>query len=80
MNFDLADVQTMKLKRVTAEHQGTTSYLDKDYQLITITNTDNENDVTSYYFNDKNKADKIEVVMPAMGNAKMTIVRKMNKS
>jgi len=76
MTYHIVDVQTMKAKKVTAEHKGTATYMDKPHQQITVTGSENENDVTSYYYNDKNEAVKIEAVMPAMGNAKMTIVRK----
>lgn len=76
MAYNIADMMTMKPKKVTAEHKGTVTYMDKPHQQITVTGAENENDVTTYYYNDKNEAVKIEVVMPAMGNAKMTILRK----
>ena len=69
-------MMTMKPKKVVAEHKGTEDYMGQPHQLITVTNTENENEVTSYYYNAENVPVKVVAMMPAMGDAKMTILRK----
>ncbi len=70
MTYHVVDMQTMKAKKVTAEHMGGTQYIEKPHQKISVTSTEDENDVTTtYIFNDKIEAVKIDIVIPAMGNA-----------
>ena len=76
MTYNIADMMTMKPKKVVAEHKGTEDYMGQPHQLITVTNTENENEVTSYYYNAENVPVKVVAMMPAMGDAKMTILRK----
>jgi dipeptidyl aminopeptidase/acylaminoacyl peptidase len=76
MTYNIADMMTMKTKKVIAEHKGMTDYMDKPHQLITVTNAENENEVTSYYYDANNVPVKVVAMLPAMNNAKMTIIRK----
>ncbi len=76
MTYNIADMMTMKTKKVIAEHKGMSDYMDQPHQLITVTNAENENEVTSYYYNSENVPVKVVMMLPAMNNAKMTILRK----
>jgi len=75
--YYVADMMTMKPKQIIAEHHGTESMDGKSYNKITLTNAENDNEVTALYFNPATQiAERMESVIPAMGNAKMTITKK----
>ncbi len=71
--YSIADMSTMKTKQKHLKVLGK----DGENWKIQITNTDNEAEKTLVWINPTLKmADKIEQIIPAMGNALMTITRK----
>ncbi len=71
--YSIADMSTMKTKQQHLKVLGK----DGENWKIQITNTDNEAEKTLVWINPTLKmADKIEQIIPAMGNALMTITRK----
>ena len=75
--YHVPDMMTMKSKKVIAAHQGAATVGDVEYQLITVTNAENDKDVTSYYYDDKNSCERVELNIPGMG--KMTFTRDKGK-
>lgn len=77
VSYYVADMMTMKPKQIKAEHKGNADMNGMSYNLITVTNIDNENEVSSFYYDKAtNEAKYMEHVIPAMGNAKMIFTKK----
>ncbi len=76
-SFFLADMMTMKAKQVVAKCTGQEDLDGKSCDVILVNNIENEKDQTKFWIDSNSKeAVKIEQIMPAMGNAKMTITKK----
>ncbi len=76
LSYNLVDPMSGKTKKVFAEDKGTVSYMDNEYRLVAVTNVENENDQTNYYYNTNNVIMMKEQTVPAMGNAKVLTTRK----
>ena len=77
LSYFLVDMMTGKAKQVVAKHEGVETIDGKELSLIVVTAIENANDVTKMWMaKNGSGAVKISAVLPAMGNAKMTIVRK----
>lgn len=78
ISYYVADLMTAKAKQVVLEHMGIeTMENGEPCTILKITNPENENETTTMWIDpEKKEAVKIESVIPAMGNAKMTQTRK----
>lgn len=77
LGFQTADVMTMKAKSNTLTFVGEEEMNGVKYQKVEVVNNDNAAEKQTYWINPTTKkADKITSVIPAMGNAVMTVVRK----
>ncbi len=77
LSFQTADVMSMKAKSNTLTVIGEEEMNGKKYQKIEVVNNDNAAEKQTIWINPTSKrADKIVSVIPAMGNAVMTITRK----
>ncbi len=78
ISYYVADLATVKAKQVVLEHMGTETMDDGEAcTIFMITNPENESEMTKIWIDPaKKEAVKIESVIPAMGNAKMTQTRK----
>lgn len=77
LTYALPDAMTAKAKQVTLKVLGMEKINGVDTRKVEITSTDNPSDKTTMWLNPKTKmAEKIVSVMPAMGNATMTVTRK----
>jgi hypothetical protein len=75
--FDMPNLTTMKTKQAVLKVMGKESLNGSNCWKVVVAATENENDKTTFWINETTKvADKIEAVLPAMGNAKMTYTRK----
>ena len=75
--FDMPNLTTMKTKQAILKVIGKESLNGSNCWKVVVAATENENDKTTFWINEATKvADKIEAVLPAMGNAKMTYTRK----
>jgi len=71
---ELPDMTTMQGKQVKIEVKGREKVNEADCWMVEMTNTSNSSDKTTFWINSKTKsAEKMVSVMPAMGNAVMTI-------
>jgi len=71
---ELPDITTMQGKQVKIEVKGREKVNEADCWMVEMTNTSNSSDKTTFWINSKTKsAEKMVSVMPAMGNAVMTI-------
>lgn len=71
--FSMPNISSMVTKQMILKVVGEETYNGNNCWKVTITATENENDNTTLWINKAtNVADKIESVVPAMGNAKMT--------
>jgi len=78
ISYYVADLMTAKAKQVILEHMGTETMENGEAcTILMITNPENEKEMTKMWIDPaKKEAVKIESVIPAMGNAKMTQTRK----
>ena len=78
ISYYVADLMTAKAKQVVVEHMGTETMENGEAcTILMITNPENENEMTKMWIDPmKKEAVKVESVIPAMGNAKMTQTRK----
>lgn len=77
LSFNMADMSTMKPKQVKLSVDGKEKVNDVDCWKVNISSFENESDKSTFWINPKDKcAEKIEQVMPAMGNAVITSTRK----
>lgn len=78
ISYYVADLMTAKAKQVVVEHMGSETMEDGAIcSIFKVTNPENENEVTTMWIDPvKKEAIKVESVIPAMGNAKMTQTRK----
>lgn len=75
--FETPDPATMKTKQLVLSYLGEEHMNGVAYKKAETVNTDDKNDKATYWINPQTrKADKIVAVLPAMGNAVMTITRK----
>jgi hypothetical protein len=71
--FSMPNISSMVTKQTVLKVVGEESYNGNDCWKVNITASENENDKTTLWINKAtNVADKIESIVPAMGNAKMT--------
>jgi dipeptidyl aminopeptidase/acylaminoacyl peptidase len=71
--FDMPNMASMATKQTVLKVVGEESYNGNICWKVNITATENENDKTTLWINkNTNVADRIESIVPAMGNAKMT--------
>jgi dipeptidyl aminopeptidase/acylaminoacyl peptidase len=74
---EIPDMMTMKAKQVKISVTGKETLKTDECWMVVMASTENENDKTTYWINPKTMmADKSVSVMPAMGNAVMTIEKK----
>lgn len=74
---EIPDMMTMKAKQVKISVTGKETLKTDECWKVEMASTENENDKTTYWINPKTlMADKSVSVMPAMGNAVMTIEKK----
>jgi dipeptidyl aminopeptidase/acylaminoacyl peptidase len=74
--FEVPDMTTMKAKMVTLKVLGNEMINAKDCLKVEIKANENSNDNTTFWINPTTKmAEKMTQVIPAMGNAKMTVTR-----
>jgi dipeptidyl aminopeptidase/acylaminoacyl peptidase len=74
---EIPDVTSMKAKQVKINLVGKENLNSTIYYVLEMVSTENENDKTTFWINPNTKmADKMVSVMPAMGNAVMTIEKK----
>jgi len=74
---EVPDMTTMKAKQVKISVTGKETVKTDECMKVEMVSTDNANDKTTFWINPKTQsADKIVSVMPAMGNAVMTIEKK----
>lgn len=74
---EIPDMMTMKAKQVKITVTGKETLKTDECWKVEMASTENENDKTTYWINPKTlMADKSVSVMPAMGNAVMTIEKK----
>lgn len=77
ISFHVADLTTMKSKQVIMHVEGKEQVNDKDCWKVSLTSVENKNDKSTYWINKKDHcAEQIVSVVPAMGNATVTTVRK----
>ncbi|SCY65224.1 S9 family peptidase [Flavobacterium caeni] len=75
--FEMPDVMTGKAKQVTLKVVGNEKINNIDCFKCEIVSNDNANDITTLWINPSSKmAEKMIQVLPAMGNAKLTIDKK----
>lgn len=73
---DMPDLMTMKAKQMKLLVGGREKVGETDCQVVTLTNVDNENDrITLWMDSTLGAARKMEQILPAMGNARMTMTR-----
>ena len=76
--FDMPDLASMKAKQVKLKVLGKESIGNGNCWKVEIKATENENDVINLWINTVTRsADKVVQMIPAMGNAKMTMTKKM---
>jgi hypothetical protein len=74
---EVPDLGTMKAKQVKISVASKEVYKSTECWVVEMVSTENANDKTTFWINPKTlSADKIVSVMPAMGNAVMTIEKK----
>jgi hypothetical protein len=74
---EVPDMTTMKAKQVTISVTGKETLKTDECVKVEMVSTGNANDKTTYWINPKTlSADKMVSVIPAMGNAVMTIEKK----
>jgi dipeptidyl aminopeptidase/acylaminoacyl peptidase len=77
LTFDMPNMTTMKAKQVKLTVDSKEEVNGVDAWKVNVIATDNENDKTTLWINPEEKvAEKIVQVLPAMGNAVMTITKK----
>lgn len=77
LSFNMADLATMKPKQVVLFVEGKEQFNEKDCWKVTLTSVENENDKSTFWINPEDMcAEKMVAVIPAMGNATVTTVRK----
>jgi len=78
ISYYVADLMTAKAKQVVVEHMGMETMENGEAcTILMATNPENENEMTKFWIDPiKKEAVKVESVIPAMGNAKMTQTRK----
>jgi dienelactone hydrolase len=74
--FEIPDMTTMKAKMVTLKVLGNEMVNANDCLKVEIKANENSNDSTTFWINPTTKmAEKMTQVLPAMGNAKMTMTK-----
>jgi hypothetical protein len=75
--FEIPDMTTMKAKQVKMTVDGNETVNGKDCVVVKVVSTENDQDKLTLWVNPKSgSAEKMEQMIPAMANAKMTISRK----
>jgi len=75
--FEMPEMTSGKAKQVTLKVTGIEKFNNVDCLKTEIVSNDNPNDITTMWINPTTKmAEKMTQVLPALGNAKMTIVKK----
>lgn len=75
--FEMPDMMSGKAKQVTLKVTGNEAVNNADCMKCEIVSNDNPADITTLWINPKTKmAEKMEQVLPAMGNAKITMLKK----
>jgi len=75
--FEMPDMTSGKAKQVTLKVIGTEKFNNVDCLKTEIISNDNANDITTLWINPATKmAEQTVQVVPALGNAKLTIVKK----
>ena len=78
LTFSMPDMMTLKSKQVNLKVHDREEVNGASCWKVTVTSVDNEGDVTTYWINSEvGLAEKYEQVLPAMGNAVVTTVRKI---
>jgi len=76
-SFYVADIMKASSKQMIAEHLGTEEVNGMDCHLVSVTNVDDENDITKIWIDKANgEMIKTEQKLPAMAGAVMTITKK----
>lgn len=76
-SFYVADIMKANSKQMVAEHLGTEEVDGMDCYLVSVTNIDDENDITKVWIDKANsEMVKTEQKLPAMQGAIMTITKK----
>lgn len=77
LTFDMPDLNTMKAKQVELSVTGEEEVAGVKCMVAEVTSTDNPSDKTTYWIDPvKKEALKSVQVLPAMGNAKLTVTKK----
>ena len=75
--FEMPDMTSGKAKQVTLKVTGSEKFNNVDCLKTEITSNDNPNDAITLWINPATKmAEKMVQIVPALGNAKMTVVKK----
>jgi len=77
LSYNSADMQTMQSKQVKLMVEGKEKVNDTECWKVVVTAVENENDRSTMWINPTdNCAEKVEQIVPAMGNATVTSMRK----